>query len=397
MTTNSCGFDESARLAALHEYGILDTPPEKSFDDIVKLLSELLDVPMAAVNLIAQGRQWFKSELGLGTREMPLENSICRFALLQADTMIVPDLTQDACFSNNALVKGAPGLRFYAGAQPITSTGVALGTLCVLDVKTRPAGLSGRERCILETLAQQVMAQMELAKAVREQQQLLAQQQIIQEKLKRERDQSQQVLEVMDEGFLFLDHEFRVRQINAGGLRFELRTADQMLGRTHWELWPGSEALPMAQHYRHAMRGRVPVAFEENYIFPDGRNFWVDIRAYPANDGLAVFYRDVTDRKKAETRQRETAERLEFLLQAARIGDWDWDLNLEDDTAYRSLRHDQCFGYTEPIADWGFEAFLAHVHADDREYVATQFAASLRDVKDWNFECRVIWPDQTIH
>ena len=396
MTTSSATeFDERERLAVLHDYGILDTPPEKSFDDIVALLSDLLDVPIAAVNLIAEGRQWFKSEVGLGTREMPLDNSICRFALAQAGQMVVPDLTDDPRFSCNELVTGGPSLRFYAGSQLRTSTGIALGTLCVLDVKSRPSGLSARESRILETFAQQVMTQMELKKAVREQHLLLIQQQTVQDELKRERDQSQQLLQGMDEGFVFLDDQFRVRQINAGGLRFETRTADEMIGHTHWELWPGSEELPLAQHYKRAMRERVAVSFETNYVYPDGRNFWTDVRAYPANDGLAVFYRDVTDRKKAETQLRETAERLEFSLQAAHIGDW--DLNLADDTAFRSLRHDQCFGYTEAVASWGFQTFLAHVHPDDRVRIAAQFEDSLHELKEWNFECRVVWPDQSVH
>lgn len=61
-------IDEVQRLAVLDNYGILDTPEEKAYDDIVKLLSELLDAPIAAINLIGEERQWFKSQIGLGTR-----------------------------------------------------------------------------------------------------------------------------------------------------------------------------------------------------------------------------------------------------------------------------------------------------------------------------------------
>ncbi|MEJ7808199.1 MAG: PAS domain-containing protein [Telluria sp.] len=78
-----------------------------------------------------------------------------------------------------------------------------------------------------------------------------------------------------------------------------------------------------------------------------------------------------------------------------RIGDW--DLNLINDTAHRSLRHDQCFGYTEPIASWGFASFIEHVHPDDRAFVVSQFDRAQRELTDWNFECRVIWPDHSIH
>lgn len=394
-TASASAWTEAQRLAQLNAYGILDTPQEKAFDDIVKLLSELLDVPIAAVNLLAEGRQWFKSEIGLGVREMPLDDSICKFALLQEDRLIVPDTLEDARFNCNPLVTGAPGVRFYAGELLKTPDGVPLGTLCVLDLNPRQQGLTSQQEFILKTLAQQVMSQIELRKVLKQQQEMLAEHERTQKELRLERDQSQRLLEGMDEGFIFLDEHFHLQQINSGGLKFELRPASEMIGRSHWEVWPGSENLPLARHYKRAMKERIVVNFEQNYIFPDGRSYWIDVRAYPANNGLAVFYRDITDRKEAENKLKQTAERLEFTLQAAQIGDW--DLNLLDDTSYRSLRHDQCFGYAEPIPSWGFETFIRHVHPEDRDFVTQQFQQSLNEFKDWHFECRVIWPDQSVH
>jgi len=172
MTPNSANFDEDARLAVLDSFGILDTPPERSFDDVVRLVSQLLDAPIAAVNLIARGRQWFKSEIGLGTREMPLDNSICRHALLQQEQMIVADTQDDPRFSCNPLVTAEGGLRFYAGAVLRTRDGVPLGTLCVLDKKPRPEGLTEQQQFMLTTMAHQVMSQIELRQALAEQEAL---------------------------------------------------------------------------------------------------------------------------------------------------------------------------------------------------------------------------------
>ncbi|MEM8513803.1 signal transduction histidine kinase/CheY-like chemotaxis protein [Massilia sp. MP_M2] len=171
MTSNSANFDEEARLAVLDSFGILDTPLERSFDDVVRLVSQLLDAPIAAVNLIARGRQWFKSEIGLGTREMPLENSICRHALL-LEQMIVTDTQDDPRFSCNPLVTAEGGLRFYAGAVLRTRDGVPLGTLCVLDRKPRPEGLTEQQQFMLTTMAHQVMSQIELRQALAEQESL---------------------------------------------------------------------------------------------------------------------------------------------------------------------------------------------------------------------------------
>jgi len=169
-------WSEDERVSALHRYGILDTPQEQDFDDIVAMVAQLLDVPIAAVNLIDRGRQWFKSEIGLGVREMPLDDSICKFALLQSNAMIIPDTREDRRFACNPLVSGAPGLRFYAGELLVTPDGLPLGTLCALDLKPRPEGLSKQQQFFLKTLAAQVMSLILLRKTVREQNALLGEQ-----------------------------------------------------------------------------------------------------------------------------------------------------------------------------------------------------------------------------
>jgi PAS domain S-box-containing protein len=104
---------------------------------------------------------------------------------------------------------------------------------------------------------------------------------------------------------------------------------------------------------------------------------------------------DVTDRRQAEAELRESAARLQFTLESAEVGDW--DLDLTTDTSRRSLRHDRCFGYTEPIPEWGFETFIRHVHPDDRARVEQAFRSAVSELKDWHFECRVIWPDHSVH
>lgn len=169
-------WSEEERVSELYRYGILDTAQEQDFDDIVAMVSQLLDVPIAAVNLIDRHRQWFKSEIGLGVKEMPLDDSICKFALLGPGTMIIPDTREDSRFACNPLVNGEPGLRFYAGELLLTPEGMPLGTLCALDLKPRPGGLSTQQQFFLKTLARQVMSQIILRKTVRDQEVLLEEQ-----------------------------------------------------------------------------------------------------------------------------------------------------------------------------------------------------------------------------
>lgn len=100
-------------------------------------------------------------------------------------------------------------------------------------------------------------------------------------------------------------------------------------------------------------------------------------------------------RVRAETRQvvEESEERLRLAMESARLGSWDLDLTTLE-APVRSARHDEIFGYDEPVADWSFERFLAHVHPDDREAVAASFAEALDRAESWDFECRIIRADE---
>jgi two-component sensor histidine kinase len=168
---------ELRRLAALADYDVLDTPSERDFDEVAELASEICETPIAVVNLIADGRQFFKAEVGLGVRETPLDSSFCAKAILEEDFLVVPDATKDPRFDCNPLVTGEPGLRFYAGALLKSRDGYPIGTVCVLDYKPRP--LTAMQEKALRVLARQVMRQLELRRTVRERDEAQAQQDIL--------------------------------------------------------------------------------------------------------------------------------------------------------------------------------------------------------------------------
>ncbi|RZJ01276.1 MAG: PAS domain S-box protein [Brevundimonas sp.] len=164
----TAAWTESERLAELRAYDVLDTEREPAYDDIAALVARLCDAPIAVINLIDEERQWFKAEVGLGVRETPLETSFCKHALLEADRMIIPDATKDDRFVCNALVTPENGLRFYAGVLLKAESGAPLGTLCVLDTKARPEGLTETQLFSLEVLARQVMDLLKLRRALKD-------------------------------------------------------------------------------------------------------------------------------------------------------------------------------------------------------------------------------------
>lgn len=162
---------EAARLAALVEYHILDTPQDPLFDEIVELAAIICQAPIAAINFVDRNRQWFKAIKGLSVCETPRNISICAHAILQPGLFVVSDTTQDERFTCNPLVTGEPFVRFYAGALLKSHDGHPLGTLCVLDEK--PRELNDQQRFALQALANQVMAHMELMRSHREQKRLI--------------------------------------------------------------------------------------------------------------------------------------------------------------------------------------------------------------------------------
>jgi len=155
--------DEALRLLALKEYSILDSLPEKEYDDITYIASQICKTPIALISLLDDKRQWFKSHHGLDATETAKEIAFCAHAINdKRNMMIVPDSRKDIRFHDNPLVTDAPYVIFYAGMPLVTTEGYALGTLCVID--NRPNELSAEQVQALKALSDQLMKLFELRK-----------------------------------------------------------------------------------------------------------------------------------------------------------------------------------------------------------------------------------------
>lgn len=152
--------NELQRLDALKRLELLDTDPERGFDDLALIAASICKTPMAMITLVDRERQWFKARHGIEAKQTPRDVAFCAHAILGQVTFVVEDALADPRFANNPLVTGAPNVRFYAGAPLISENGHAVGTLCVIDQV--PRTLDPQQLSALQALSRQVMDQTRL-------------------------------------------------------------------------------------------------------------------------------------------------------------------------------------------------------------------------------------------
>jgi hypothetical protein len=152
---NTVATTEQARIDAVRELGLLDTPPEERFDRVVRLAKRLFDVPTVLVNLIDDDRLFVKSAVGAdaGT-SVPIDIAFCSRTVQTREALVVNDARADSAWADNPLVTGDPGIVFYA-AWPLSGPGgQVVGALCLVD--QQPRELSHGDAALLDDLARWV-------------------------------------------------------------------------------------------------------------------------------------------------------------------------------------------------------------------------------------------------
>jgi diguanylate cyclase (GGDEF)-like protein/PAS domain S-box-containing protein len=289
--------DETARLAALASFGILDTPTEGAFDDLTALAAQLCDTPIALVTLVDGDRQWFKSAVGLPVCETSRDISFCSHALAQREVMVVTDTLLDPRFADNPAVRGEPHFRFYAGAPLVTPDGYVLGTLCVLDIQ--PRSLSALQLQQLAALSRQVMGQLLLRRQAIE---LAAEIDGRKESERRWRA----MFEGSPVGTALADDQGRFVAVNESLCRMLGLAEADLIGRRgdEFSLEEDRTNHELADSMIAASPDRVS-RFETRYRRPDGQDRWASLTVSrtpgPAGEEWTLAHiEDITERKTAE-------------------------------------------------------------------------------------------------
>ena len=129
-----------------------------------------------------------------------------------------------------------------------------------------------------------------------------------------------ELLQLISEGFVFVDGKFCVVEINQVGLEMSQRPHSDFIGSSLWELTPQIRDSGLKQLLTHSMTKRVPVSAEHQHNWADGRHSWLEIRGLPADGGLAIFYRDITDQKRSEEDLKRAQAELMHASQLSAMG-----------------------------------------------------------------------------
>lgn len=289
MRAPSLPPNEADRLADLHDFGVLDTPSEKLFNEFAELAAAICGTQYAAVTLIDRDRQWFKAEYGLAVGQTTRDESVCGHAILEHEVFEVPDTERDERFANNPVLTNA-GIRFYCGSQLRSGRGHAIGMLCVLD--SEPRQLSLAQRHSLNQLADVMMAVLEAGRQSRMLNWFGA------------------LVDTVSDEILVTDPQsLRYLYANPSAVRSLGYSLEQLRGMTPMDVMEGQNHATFNAYVRQLQEGAPQVVFEGVRQRSDGGSYPVEARwQLVSSFGRPVILSivtDITQRKEMERMKSE--------------------------------------------------------------------------------------------
>lgn len=296
------GPQEGRRLRTLEHYDVLDAPPTEALDRVTRLATTLFDVPVALVNVIDRQHQHCVSAQGWALDRTAREVSFCNYTIRQDGVMVVEDTRDDERFADHPLVTGEPHIRFYAGAPLTAPNGYRLGTLCLIDDAPRPFASEQQE--LLADLAGIVMDELNLRHYASD---LDASRQAHRE----DSEQRKRILESITDAFYAVDEDWTFTYVNAQAEEFLERPREELLGQSLWECFPAAVGSRVQHKYETAIEDETTVEFVEYY---PPLNRWFEIKAFPFEGGLSVYFDDVTERMQARESLRRERDFTEAIM-----------------------------------------------------------------------------------
>jgi PAS domain S-box-containing protein len=190
------------------------------------------------------------------------------------------------------------------------------------------------------------------------------------------------ILESITDGFFSVDHEWKVTYWNKEAERLLQKKRSEILGQNLWSQFADAMSLQFYTEYHRAVSEKTSVHFEE--FFPP-LGVWVEVSAYPSQDGLSIYFKDITERKQAEEAIRLSNERYDLVARATSDAIWDWDLvtgrTIRTGDGFTAL-----FGYDKEDANNDPEFWNNRVHPEDLVRVHASHELVFSDPKAFFWE-----------
>lgn len=288
--------NEAERLRVLRDLQVLDSLPQKIFDNVTSLAANICGTPTALISLVDEERVWFKARLGYEGNETRREESLCSYAIMEPEhVFVVSDASLDPRFASFPLVLSGQ-LRFYAGAPLTTSDGHVLGVVCVLD--SQPRELTQSKMSQLQHLANLAMNLIEHESRQRRESRMV---------LDLVRKNERIIRSVLDEGpemGSFIDPHHRYLFVNPAHEYYWRQPREHLLGMHVRDLVGEPLYLDVFKvGINQALSGRE-IRSELSHHFPGTGLRHMEVRHIPARDveglvfGVVERFRDVTELTK---------------------------------------------------------------------------------------------------
>jgi diguanylate cyclase (GGDEF)-like protein/PAS domain S-box-containing protein len=199
-------------------------------------------------------------------------------------------------------------------------------------------------------------------------------------------------LDSITDAFYTLDRQWRFTYLNKEAERLFKKPREELLGKVLWEEFGALQGQIGYREFHRAVQENCTVAFEEFYA---PYQVWSEVRAYPSEQGLTVYFHDITQAKKTQKALQISEER--FRIIAKSTNDALWDCDLISNTNWRSETVLNLFGYTPQDFEGPMKLWSDRIHPDDRGRVLDSLAAALKGEGDrWSDEYRFIRKDGSI-
>jgi PAS domain S-box-containing protein len=422
MISSNDDEKEIRRIEALYKLRVLDTAPESSFDEIVKLASLICETPISLVSLVDMNRQWFKAKVGFNESETPRDIAFCNHVIKQNDLMIVSDASIDSRFYDNPMVTGATNLRFYAGMPITTADGFNVGALCVID--SIPRQLNEKQIVALKLLANQVMDKLELrlitekietqrisllernrelhllnedlTSSTEEIQSNLDQIEKLQRYLEIKEDQYRGLVENATDLIYELDEHGLFTFVNPVFERATEYSREELLKTMYLDLVHPSHHSLVIDFYRNQRKSKAENSYLEFIIrTKSGKMVWVgqNVHMFYSENGhvykVSAISRNITALKETEQKLAKSEKRFRLLSDNSPIGIFQTDINGKCTYVNRKWCMITGISPGDALGDGWMKALMP----PERQNFVSQWKESLTEIGEFVKEMRFINKD----